>query len=210
MAIILIGQYDSPFVRRVGIALQLLDIPFEHRPWSSFGDRERVATYNPLHRVPTLVLDDGDAILDSHMMLDFIDSLAGPEAAMFPQSEPARRRALRVASLATGVADKAVSLFYELRLHAEPAASWMERCRSQIFNGLGVLEAERAAGSTEYWFGDRIGHADIAVVATLRFIQEAHPGLITREQYPTLGQFSEKLEAVPAFRTIYQRFIPPA
>jgi glutathione S-transferase len=207
---ILIGQYDSPFVRRVGIAMTLLRIPFDHRPWSSFGDLARIAPFNPLHRVPTLILDDGETILDSHMMLDFIDSLAGPREAMFPQVEPARRRALRVASLATGIADKAVSLFYELRLHAEPAESWMERCRSQVLNGLAVLEAERAGHSSDYWFGERIGHADIAVAATMRFIKEAHPGLIAAGRHPHIDAFCHRLEELPGFRQVYQRFIPPA
>ena len=54
---ILIGQYDSPFVRRVGIALTLYELPFEHRPWSTFGDADKLRPYNPLTRVPTLVLD---------------------------------------------------------------------------------------------------------------------------------------------------------
>ena len=61
----LIGQYDSPFVRRVAIALRLYGIPFEHRPWSTFGDAETIAPYNPLRRVPTLVLDDGEALIES-------------------------------------------------------------------------------------------------------------------------------------------------
>src|SRR5687767_9131401 len=114
---ILIGQYDSPFVRRVGIALRLYDLPFEHRPWSSFGEADKIRAYNPLTRVPTLVLDDGDVLLDSHMMLDYLDGLVPAERRMFPAAEPARRRALKVAALATGLGDKAVSLLYEGRLH---------------------------------------------------------------------------------------------
>ncbi len=65
IAMILVGQYDSPFVRRVAIALDLLGFAFEHRPWSVFGDAEKVAAYNPMKRVPTLVLDDGETLLDS-------------------------------------------------------------------------------------------------------------------------------------------------
>ena len=61
----LIGQYDSPFVRRVAIALRLYDLPFEHRPWSTFGDADKIAPYNPLRRVPTLVLDSGEALIES-------------------------------------------------------------------------------------------------------------------------------------------------
>ena len=62
---ILIGQYDSPFVRRVGIALTLYGMAFEHRPWSVFGDTEKIRPYNPLVRVPTLVLDDGEVLIIS-------------------------------------------------------------------------------------------------------------------------------------------------
>ena len=126
---ILIGQYDSPFVRRVGIALKLYDLPFEHRPWSVFGDADKVRIYNPLIRVPTLVLDDGEVLVDSASMIDFLDSLVPPERAMFPREEPARRHAMKIAVLAMGLADKAVSLFYENRLHREISEIWAERCR---------------------------------------------------------------------------------
>ena len=70
---ILIGQYDSPFVRRVGIALTLYGIPFEHRPWSAFGDADKIRPYNPLTRVPTLVLDNGEVLIHSAAILDYID-----------------------------------------------------------------------------------------------------------------------------------------
>ena len=129
---ILIGQYDSPFVRRVGIALSLYGLPFEHRPWSTFGDADQIRPYNPLTRVPTLVLDDGEVLIESHAILDHLDSLVPAERAMFPRIEPDRRRALKVAALATGLADKAVSLFYEKRLHAAASDVWVARCRGQI------------------------------------------------------------------------------
>ena len=78
----LIGQYDSPFVRRVAIALRLYGIAFEHRPWSTFGDADKIAPYNPLRRVPTLVLDDGEALIESTAILDYLDELVGPDRAM--------------------------------------------------------------------------------------------------------------------------------
>src|SRR5215210_771936 len=76
--LILIGQYDSPFVRRVGIALRLYGHAYEHRPWSTFGDADRIAVLNPLQRVPTLVLDDGEVLIESGAILDHLDELAGP------------------------------------------------------------------------------------------------------------------------------------
>src|SRR5437588_12026680 len=110
---ILIGQYDSPFVRRVAIALRLYNLSFEHRPWSTFGDAEKIAPYNPLRRVPTLVLDDGEALIESAMILDYLDQRVGPEKAMIASRGSDRYRALRICALATGLADKGVSLLYE-------------------------------------------------------------------------------------------------
>lgn len=206
---ILIGQYDSPFVRRVGIALMLYGIEFEHRPWSSFGDAVRLRAYNPLTRVPTLVLDDGTALIDSHIILDYLDGLVPDDRAMFPRSEPARHRALKIAALATGLGDKAVSLFYEKRLHGEVSALWVDRCRSQIEATLAVLEASRSEGASEFWFGERIGHADIAVAVVLRFLCEVHPELIAISSYPALRAHGERMEALTVFQTISQPFIPP-
>ena len=207
---ILIGQYDSPFVRRVGIALTLYGLPFEHRPWSVFGDVEKIRPLNPLVRVPTLVLDDGEVLIESHSILDHLDSLVPADRRLFPVTEPARRRALKVAALATGLGDKAVSLFYERRLHREVSDTWVDRCRAQIAAVLSALEADRAGRGGDHWFGDRIGHADIAVAAMLRFVVEAHPGLVAPAEFPALERHSARLEALPAFQAIRQPFIPPA
>lgn len=206
---ILIGQYDSPFVRRVGIALTLYGMKFEHRPWSIFADADRIRPYNPLTRAPTLVLDDGTVLIESHLILDYLDNLVPEERALFPRREPARHRALKVAALATGLADKGVSLFYENRLHREVSPIWVERCHGQILGVLAELEADRAARATDYWFGDRIGHADIAVAVGLRFLNEAHPGLARMENYRALTDHAAQLEALPVFQEIAQAFIPP-
>ncbi len=207
---ILIGQYDSPFVRRVGIALTLYGMPFAHRPWSVFGDAEKIQPYNPLIRVPTLVLDDGEVLIESHSILDYLDSFVPADRAMFPAAEPARHQALKIAALATGLAEKAVSLFYEIRLHREVSDVWVNRCRSQISAVLAALEADRADRISDYWFDDRIGHADIAVAAVLRFVAEAHPGLVSMVDFPALDAHAARLEALPAFQAIMQPFIVPA
>jgi glutathione S-transferase len=207
---ILIGQYDSPFVRRVGIALTLYGMAFEHRPWSAFGDAEKIRTFNPLVRVPTLVLDEGEVVTESHAILDWLDSQVPIERVMLPVTQPARRRALRTITLATGIADKAVSLFYEKRLHERVSDVWVERCRGQILGALALLEADRAGQPGTVWFGDRIGHADVAVAATLRFLGEAHPGLAPLAGYPALAADAARLEATEVFREISQPFIPPA
>jgi glutathione S-transferase len=207
---ILIGQYDSPFVRRVGIALTLYGLPFEHRPWSTFGEADKIRPYNPLTRVPTLVLDDGEVLIESHIILDYLDNLVPADRRMFPAAEPARHQALKVAALATGMAEKAVSLFYEKVLHKETSEVWVTRCRTQISGVLAALEQDRAGRTSDYWYGNRIGHADIAVAVALRFIGDAHPGVIALADFPALGRHSAQHEALPAFQAIQQEFIPPA
>jgi glutathione S-transferase len=207
---ILIGQYDSPFVRRVGIALTLYGFPFTHQPWSVFGDADSIATHNPLRRVPTLMLDDGVALIESHAILDYLDGLAGPDQALFPASGTTRRDALRTAALACGLADKAVALFYEKVLHDVTSDLWVDRCRAQLYGTLSLLERERAAQASLWWGGDHIGHADIATACVLRFVSEAHPGIIDRAAIPNLSALTDRCEAMEAFRTISQPFNPPA
>lgn len=205
----LIGQYDSPFVRRVAIALRLYGLAFEHRPWSTFGDADKIAPYNPLRRVPTLVLDNGEALIESTIILDYLDELVGEAKAMLPRSGAERRKHLRICALASGLGDKAVSLLYERVLRKEQLALWVERCQAQIADVLGALEAERAKVETRYWQGDRIGHADIAVACVVRFTREAHPQLFDAARYPALSAHADRCEALAPFQEIVQPLAPP-
>lgn len=209
---ILIGQYDSPFVRRVAVALRLYGFDYEHRPWSVFGDAEKIAALNPLRRVPTLVADDGEALLESGAILDWLDELAGPDRALIPRSGPDRRHALKVTALATGLADKAVSLVYERVIHQRGTPVWVERCRAQIAGVLDALEADRRSRGGAWWFGERIGHADIAVGCVLRFVGEALPEVYAPGDWPALAAHAAACEALPEFETVVQPFrvTPPS
>jgi glutathione S-transferase len=206
---LLIGQYDSPFVRRVAIAMRLYGLAFEHRPWSTFGEGDKIAPYNPLRRVPTLVLDGGEALIESTAILDYLDELVGPEKAMIADRGPERRHALKICALATGLGDKAVSLVYERVLRKDASKIGVERCEAQISGVLEVLEKERAAIASPYWFGERIGHADIAVACVLRFTSEAHPALFPAARYPALAAHCAACEALPPFMEIAQPLAPP-
>jgi glutathione S-transferase len=205
----LIGQFDSPFVRRVAIALRLYGIAFDHKPWSTFGDAEKIAPYNPLRRVPTLVLDDGEPLLDSAAILDYLDERVGPEKAMIAARGAERRHHLRLIALATGLGDKSVSLVYEGSLRKEQLKLWVDRCEAQITGALDVLEKERTAIKTPYLFGERIGHSDIAIACVLRFTHEAHPELYNRSRYPALAAHAATCEALSVFKEIQQSLAPP-
>jgi glutathione S-transferase len=124
---ILIGLYDSPFVRRVAIAPRLYGMSFEHRPWSTFGGGGEIAPYNPLRQVPTLVLDGGEALIESTAILGYLDELVGPEKAMIAVRGPERRRGLKICAPATGLADGHLATRVRHRWSARPARWHPER-----------------------------------------------------------------------------------
>jgi glutathione S-transferase len=206
---LLIGPYDSPFVRRVAIAMRLYGIDFEHKPWSTFRDAEKIAPYNPLRRVPTLVLDSGEAMIESSIILDYLDEVVGEARAMIAPRGEARRHQQRLCSLATGLGDKAVSLFFERVLRDEPSQLWVERCETQISDALAVLEKERAAVKSPYLFGGRIGHSDIAVACMLRLASEVQANLFDAARYPALAAHAVHCEVLPTFKEIAQPLTPP-
>ena len=201
----LIGQFDSPFVRRVAIALHHYGFSFDHKPWSVWTQAEAIAKHNPLRRVPVLVLDDGETLIESSAILDALDDLAPADRRLIAPGGPNRRRVLRLGALSTGLADKAVSLLYErvLRREERRSAVWIERCEAQIRDTLALLEQERAAGSAPFWLGS-LSHADIAAACTLRFTREAHPRLFASQAMPHLVAHSERAEAMPLFQSAVQ------
>ena len=204
---ILIGQYDSPFVRRVAVALRLYGMAYEHRAWSVFRNEAEIAALNPTRRVPTFIADDGEALTDSGAILDWLDELAGPERALIATAGPERRAALKVCALATGLGDKAVSLVYEKLIHERATPMWVARCQAQIRGILDALEADRAARPADvWWFGARIGHADIAVACVLRFLREAHPEAFAPARWPALATHADACEALPDFQAVAQPF----
>lgn len=205
----LIGQYDSPFVRRVGIALTLYGMEFEHLPFSSFGEWQKFAAHNPLRRVPALVLEDGEALIDSAAILDHLDELHGRESALIAPAGPARRAALRRIALATGVADKAVSFFYAGLFSPSLDPAFVERTEGQIRAGLSAIDAECAMRGGDWWHGSGPGHDDVAVACVARFLSEAYAHLVRLADYPALAGHCARAEALPSFQQISQPFIPP-
>src|SRR3546814_2976325 len=93
---ILVGQFDSPFVRRVAISLRVLGFTYEHDKRSVFGDFDSMRRTNPPGRLPSLVLEDGTVLIDSAAILDWLDEKVGPERALIPPAGPARQRALQL------------------------------------------------------------------------------------------------------------------
>jgi len=196
---LLIGMFDSPFVRRVAVSLKRLGMPFEHANWSIGVDHARIVKYSPLGRVPTLVLDDGIALTDSSNILDYLDSTAGADHALVPSSGTQRRDVMHVIALAVGAAEKAREEIYErvFRPAEKRHEPWLERCRSQMHGALGELERWRAAHPGSWMTGERLTQADITTTCCLTFLVESvgvEPG-----RYPQLATLAERCEALPEF-----------
>lgn len=192
---ILIGQYDSPFVRRVAISLRVLGFAYQHDTRSVFADFDAMRRVNPLGRIPSLVLDDCEVLIDSAAILDWLDQSAGPERALIPVAATERRQVLRRMALATGVIDKAGAAAYERLIR--PAAyrwpEWIERCLTQATGALEALAAEQWPASA------RLDQAEITAACMLRYLQIAVPDVLPAKRYPSLDALSARCEARPEF-----------
>jgi len=210
---LLIGMFDSPYVRRVAVSMRLLGMAFEHADWSVGRDFDRIRAYNPLGRVPTLVLDDGEALIESGAILDFLDETVGPMRALLPPSGRARRAALRLMALATGAADKAAIQVYEVVFRPEDKrhAPWVARCRSQVEAALAELERLCRTRADQAWLvGDRLSQADVTVTCAFTFLMAALDGVLERSAYPALLAACERCEALPEFQAIRAAWSPPS
>ena len=209
---ILIGMFDSPFVRRVALSLELLGLPFEHRNWSVGKDFELVRQFNPLGRVPALVRSDGEALIDSAAILEFIDEAVGPERALLPPSGDARRRALHIVSLALGAADKGAQLLYEriFRPDDKRHFPWVERCRNQMHGALAEIDRLAQTHGSEWMVRGRMTQADITVTCVFSFLCDALDLSQAWVVYPGLSAISARCESLPAFVRLRAKFVPPA
>lgn len=206
---ILIGMFDSPYVRRVAISMTLLGIAFEHRNWSVGRDFDRIREFNPQGRVPTLVLDDGEVLTESTMILDHLDQVAGPQRALLPASSRERRQAQSIIALATGAVDKGIlivmeRIFRPADKHHEP---FLERCRRQVHGALAELDARCAARPAPWLVGDAIGQADITLACYANYLRDAVP--FDLSPYPALLAHCERCEALPVFRQFCVPFDAP-
>jgi glutathione S-transferase len=192
---ILIGQYDSPFVRRVAISLSLLGFAYEHDTRSVFGDFHSMLKTNPLGRIPTLVLDDGTSLIDSAAILDWLDETVGPERALIPRAGAARVAALQRIALATGTIDKIGAANYErlIRPSQNRWAEWTERLLTQCRGGLQALNALD-------WPEGRIDQAQITTGCLLFYIKVTDPREMPHNRYPALDKLAARLGAMAEFR----------
>jgi glutathione S-transferase len=210
---LLIGMFDSPFVRRVAVTLKHLGLPFEHGNWSVGRDFERIREFNPLGRVPTLVLNDGSVLIESASILDYLDDWVGPSRALLPASGTARREALQLIALAIGAAEKGRDAMYAgmLRAPEKRDPQWVERCLSQMHGALAPIDRACASAGAGQWLIDgRFTQADITATCVYTFLNESVKLDGAAGRYRALAELAQRCEALAAFKETYAPWFMPA
>ena len=200
----LIGQFDSPFVRRVAITLHAYDLPFDRDDASVFNDFNAVLAVNPLGRVPALVLDEGVLLCESLIILDYLDRLVAPGKTLTPTSGAQRWAVLSLVGVAHGLAEKSVE--YRTETSRRPADKVVtdrgERIHKQILQSLAWLEskAEAAAKRSEWLCGAALTQADIAAAVAYTHLSRKSPSLLPAEGIGYLASLTERCESLDCFR----------
>jgi glutathione S-transferase len=195
---ILVGQYDSPFVRRVAVAMHLHGMPFERQVLSVFGDFAEMLKLNPLGKVPVLQLDDGELLFDSRTILDYLDGLLAPDGRLVPPDEPHRLRVSRIEAVALGLMEKLYERVFEYarRDPTKRDAAVIERVEQQIASALSWLEALRPS---PWLYGDRLTRADLTTAIGLTYMRQKAPTLLKPEHHKFLVAHCAHCESLSQF-----------
>ena len=195
----LIGMLDSPYVRRVAISLKTLDIPFEHASISVFRGFEAFQAINPVVKAPTLVLDDGEVLMDSTLIIDYLQALGSPGKSLMPASLDQRLRSLRLIGLALAACEKSVQIYYErnLRPAEKQHAPWLERVSGQLHAAYSALERELARQALP--MDGTLQQDGITLAVAWSFTLLVVPDQVDTTQFPLISAFTAYAEQQPAF-----------
>jgi len=198
---LLVGRDLSPFVRRCAVTLQLYGLSAERADYSTATQLDEIRQYNKLGRVPALVLDSGETLIDSSAILDHLDEVAGDQR-LTPAAGAERRATLRVIHHALGVAEKSILYSYEqnpaMRDPEHISQRWMKRLLSQGAGGLAALETE--LGNKEWFVGQGMTQADVTAAVVYDFVDFMVPALLEPQPCPHLAALTRRLSELDAFR----------
>ncbi|WLI31508.1 glutathione S-transferase [Pseudomonas rhodesiae] len=191
----LIGMLDSPYVRRVAISLDLYGVDFVHEPLSVFRTFDEFAQINPVVKAPTLVLDDGTVLMDSSLILEYLETLAPADRKLLPQQPGALARDLHILGLALAACEKSVQIVYEhnLRPAEKLHAPWLERVSGQLLAAYGLLNKQLDDS-------EALTQASITAAVAWSFSQFTVASVVKADAFPNLQRHAERLEQHPAFK----------
>ncbi len=200
----LIASHTSPYARKVRIAMAEKRIECEFSEENVWAADTKVTDVNPLGKVPVLVLDDGLALFDSRVIVEYLDGVS-PVSRLIPENNRDRILVKRWEALADGIMDAGIAAFLEKK-RAEPLQSkdWINRQFGKIEAGVAVAATE--LGDREYFNGTALSLADIALGCALLWVEFRLPHVKWRASHANLKTWIERLEARQAFIET----VPPA
>ena len=193
----LISATPSPYARKVRIALAEKGLPFElltEVPWDSTTSTPR---YNPLEKLPVLLLADGSSVYESSYILQYLE-LKHPQVPLLPDDIDGQLAARKLEVLCDGVCDAVVLSLFEKKRAGGGSPEWLARQRRKIEGG--VAEMAKIVGSRLWAVGDRFGLGDIAVGTCVGYLSVRFQDMPWRTLYPDLALFSDRLEQRPSFK----------
>ena len=192
----LVGSRTSPFVRKVRVILAERDLPFDFVEESAWTADTTVPRYNPLNKVPALVMDDGEPIYDSAVISEYLDAISG--GTLLPKDAAARARVRRDEALGDGIADAGITAFLERKREAgRQDPGWIARQMSKVDAGIAALAKQ--LGGAQHLGGAQPNLADIACACALFWAEFRMPELGWREKHPNLNAWAQRMEARPSF-----------
>ncbi|MEO8739769.1 MAG: glutathione S-transferase [Casimicrobiaceae bacterium] len=193
----------SPYGRKVRIALVEKKIECELIAASPVAADSPVAQFNPLGKVPVLVLDDGTALYDSRVIVEYLDTVS-PVSRLIPEPSRQRIAVRRWEALADGICDAAILMVREnTRPAAQQSKEWIEHQRGKVVRGVRALADE--LGEEAWCNGEGYSLADIATGCALAYLDLRHPTIDWRADYPNLLKLFDKL----AKRASFAETAPP-
>lgn len=198
----LIGMLDSPYVRRVAVSLKRMGVAFEHEAVSVFRGMDRFREINPVIKAPTFITDDGQVLMESSLILDYVECLVGPGRGLMPAELTQRARTLRLTGLALVAYEKAVQIHYERNLRPAEVqhGPWVERVGEQLRSACAELERELSAQPLSA--GLDIGQDGLSIAVGWSFIQLVVPDQASAQQFVQLAAFTERAEQLEVFRAL--------
>ncbi len=196
----LIGMLDSPYVRRVAISMDLLGVPFTHEPLSVFKTFEQFQQINPVVKAPTLICTNGDALMDSTLILQFVEATHPAHHSLWSSDAATLQREMRCVGLALAACEKGVQIVYERNLRPKDMQfePWMERVRGQLLAACSELEREIASHPMVY--ASTTSHACITTAVIWQLTQSTSLAvLLPAADYPAIDALATRMEASPAF-----------
>ncbi|MBI1890971.1 MAG: glutathione S-transferase N-terminal domain-containing protein [Burkholderiales bacterium] len=200
----LIGSLTSPYVRKTRVVMAEKKIEYDFALDNVWDAESQILNSNPLGKVPCLIMEDGGAMFDSRVIVEYLDTLT-PVGKLIPVNGRERAEVKCWEALADGVLDAAILVRLEktLRPQAQQSPAWIERQLAKVENGLKAMST--GLGETQFCAGNHYTLADIAVGCALGWLEFRFPDMKWRDDYPNLAKHFDKLSERPSFKDTVPR-----